>query len=196
MMARGAVSWRSAKQTWTTTFTMEVKFISYFEAIAHDVWLKSFISRLKIMNFISKLLRIYYDNSVIVLIAKNNKNDSRSKHFDIKYLAIKECVKEKKAVIEHISTELMIADPLTKSKPLLKFKDHEWKWDLVQLCDFSCMNYIIFKQILFIVMFSYIYVHLSLFEKIHPYRTKNKHKVYSLSKVATHRIILGKLYAL
>jgi hypothetical protein len=59
MMARGAVSWRSAKQTWTTTFTMEVKFISYFEAIAHDVWLKSFISRLKIMNFISKSLRIY-----------------------------------------------------------------------------------------------------------------------------------------
>jgi hypothetical protein len=47
MMASGAVSWRSAKQTWTTTFTMEVKFISYFEAIAHDVWLKSFISMLK-----------------------------------------------------------------------------------------------------------------------------------------------------
>lgn len=148
------------------------------------------------MNFICKSLRIYYDNSVIVFIAKNNKNDSRSKHFDIKYLAIKECVKEKKAVIKHISTELMIADPLTKSMPLLKFKDHEWKWDLVQLYDFSCMNYIILKQIIFIVMFFYIYAHLSLFEKIHPYRTKNKHKVYSLSKVATHKIILGKLYAL
>lgn len=77
MMVSGVVSWRSTKQTWTTTFTMEVKLISYFEAIAHDVWLKSFISRLKIMNFISKSLKIYYDNSVIVLIAKNNKNDSR-----------------------------------------------------------------------------------------------------------------------
>lgn len=47
MMASGAVSWRSAQQTWTTTFTMEVKFISYFEAIAHYIWLKRFISMLK-----------------------------------------------------------------------------------------------------------------------------------------------------
>ena len=27
-------------------------------------------------------------------------------------------------VIEHVNTELMIVDPLTKGKPLLKFKDH------------------------------------------------------------------------
>ncbi|RVW71052.1 Retrovirus-related Pol polyprotein from transposon TNT 1-94 [Vitis vinifera] len=43
---------------------------------------------------------------------------------DIKYLAIREHVKEKKVVIEHISTELMIVDHLTKGMPPLKFKDH------------------------------------------------------------------------
>jgi hypothetical protein len=58
------------------------------------------------------------------------------------------------------------------------------------------MNYIIFKEILFIVMFSYIYMHLNLFQKNYLYRTKNKHKAYSLSEVATYRIILGKLNAL
>ncbi|XP_073067254.1 secreted RxLR effector protein 161-like [Primulina eburnea] len=56
--------------------------------------------------------------------AKNTKNGSRSKHIDIKYLAIRERVKDKTMVIEHISTELMIADPLTKGIPPLKFKDH------------------------------------------------------------------------
>jgi hypothetical protein len=45
-------------------------------------------------------------------------------------------------------------------------------------------------------MFAYIYAHLTLFEKIHIYRTKNKHGVYSLSTIATYRIILDKLYAL
>ena len=57
-------------------------------------------------------------------MAKNNKSGSRSKHIDIKYLAIRERVKDKKVVIEHISTELMIADPLTKGMPPFKFKDH------------------------------------------------------------------------
>ncbi|KAL6342637.1 hypothetical protein AAG906_012501 [Vitis piasezkii] len=48
-----------------------------------------------------------------------------SKHIDIKYLATREHVKEKKkVVIEHISIELMIANPLTKGMPPLKFKDH------------------------------------------------------------------------
>ena len=56
-------------------------------------------------------------------MAKNNKSGSRRRHIDTKYLAIRERVKEKKVVIEHFSTELMIADPLTKGMPPLKFKE-------------------------------------------------------------------------
>ena len=124
MMASGAVSWRSAKQTLTATSTMEAEFVSCFEATSHGVWLKSFISGLRIMDSISRPLRMYCDNSAAVFMAKNNKSGSRSKHIDIKYLAIRERIKEKKVVIEHVSTELMIADPLTKGMPPLKFKDH------------------------------------------------------------------------
>lgn len=76
MMAGGAVSWRSAKQTLIATSTMEAEFISCFEATLHGGWLKSFISRLKIMDSISKPLRIYCDNSVAVFMAKNNKSGS------------------------------------------------------------------------------------------------------------------------
>ncbi|RVW79242.1 Retrovirus-related Pol polyprotein from transposon TNT 1-94 [Vitis vinifera] len=124
ILAGGAISWRSVKQTMTATSTMEVEFISCFEATSHGVWLKSFISGLRVMDSISRPLSIYCDNSAAVFMAKNNKSGSRSKHIDIKYLAIRERVKEKKVVIEHISTELMIADPLTKGMPPLKFKDH------------------------------------------------------------------------
>ncbi|RDX96330.1 hypothetical protein CR513_21049, partial [Mucuna pruriens] len=45
-------------------------------------------------------------------------------YIDIQYLAIRECVKEKKVVIEHVSTQLMIVDPLTKRMPPRNFKDH------------------------------------------------------------------------
>ena len=57
-------------------------------------------------------------------MAKNNKSRSRRKHIDIEYLTIRERVKEKKMVIEHMSTELMIVNPLTKGMPPKNFKDH------------------------------------------------------------------------
>ncbi|KAJ9685151.1 hypothetical protein PVL29_017257 [Vitis rotundifolia] len=133
ILAGGAISWRSVKQSMTATSTMEAEFISCFEATSHGVWLKSFISGLRVMDSISRPLSIYCDNSAAVFMAKNNKSGSRSKHIDIKYLAIRERVKEKKVVIEHISTELMIADPLTKGMPPLKFKDHVMNMGLSSL---------------------------------------------------------------
>ena len=116
-LADGALSWRSAKQTLTSTSTMEAEFVSCFETSSHGVWLKSFIYGLRIVDSISRPLKLYCDNSTTVFMAKNNNSGSRSKHIDFKYLAIREHVKEKKVVIEHITIELMIADPLTKGMP-------------------------------------------------------------------------------
>ncbi|XP_074266262.1 secreted RxLR effector protein 161-like [Silene latifolia] len=124
MLADGAVSWRSVKQTLTATSTMEAEFVSCFEATSHGVWLKSFIFGLRVIDSICRPLIMYCDNSAAVFMAKNNKSGSRSKHIDIKYLAIKERVQEKKVIIEHISTKLMIADPLTKGMPIKTFKDN------------------------------------------------------------------------
>ena len=123
-LADGAVSWRSAKQTLTATSTMKVEFVSCFEASSHGVWLKSFIFGLRIVDSISRPLKLYCDNSAAVFMAKNNKSEIRSKHIYIKYLAIRERVKELKVVIEHISTELRIVDPLTKGMSPKYFKDH------------------------------------------------------------------------
>ena len=121
MLAGGVVSQRSAKQTLISTSTMEAEFMSFFQATSYGVWLKSFISRLRVVDSIFRPLRIYCDNSVAVFMAKNNKISSRNN----KYLAIRERVKKKKTmVIKHVSTELMIVDPLTKGMPPLKFKDH------------------------------------------------------------------------
>jgi len=88
-------------------------------------------------------------------------------------------------IIKHIYTELMITNPLNKGVPPFKFKNHIMKMRLSSSCDFSCMKYIIFKKIIFIMMFSHIYTHLYLFEKTRMYRKKNKHKVYLLSEIAT-----------
>lgn len=64
------------------------------------------------MIYISKPLTIFCDNSIVFSLAKNNKIQSWSKHIDIKYLPIRECVNDKTLVIKHVSTRLMIVDPL------------------------------------------------------------------------------------
>ncbi|XP_039141327.1 secreted RxLR effector protein 161-like [Dioscorea cayenensis subsp. rotundata] len=124
MLAGGAISWRSAKQTLVATSTMEAEFVSCFEASSQGIWLRSFISGLRIIDSISKPLRMYCGNSAAVFFSKNNKSGSRSKHIDIKYLALKERVNAGEVTIQHISTKLMIADPLTKGIAPKLFRDH------------------------------------------------------------------------
>ena len=82
--------------------------------------MKSFISKLRIIDSVSMLLGIFCDNLVVVFLAKNNKSGSRSKHINIKYLAIKEHVKNETMVIENVNIELMNVDHLTKGMPLLE----------------------------------------------------------------------------
>jgi len=79
------------------------------------------MSILRVVDSISRSLKLYCDNFAVMFMAKNNKSGSRSKHIDIKYLAIRERVKER---IEHVNTELMIVDPLIKGMPPKNFKDH------------------------------------------------------------------------
>ena len=109
MYVSGAVSWRSVKQTLTATSTIEAEFVTCFEATSHGVWLKSFIVGLRVIDSISRPLRIYCDNSVVVVMVKNNKSGSRSKHIDIKYLSIRERVKKKKVVgIKFVQTDIEV----------------------------------------------------------------------------------------
>ena len=76
MFAGRAISWRTAKQILTTTFTIEAEFVSCFEATSHDVWIKSFIVGFRVVNYIFGPLGIYCDNSAAVFMAKKNKSGS------------------------------------------------------------------------------------------------------------------------
>ena len=120
-MASEDVSWKSVKQTSIATSTMEVDFVSCFEATSQGVWLKSFIFGLRVMDSISRPLVTTQLQCSWLRIMRMG---VEAKYIDIKYIAIREHVKEKKVVIKHISTELMIVDHLIKGMPPIKFKDH------------------------------------------------------------------------
>ncbi|KAK4408777.1 Retrovirus-related Pol polyprotein from transposon TNT 1-94 [Sesamum angolense] len=76
-------------------------------------------------------IQIFCDNSAAVFFSKNNKSGSRNKHIDIKYLVVMEKVNKKEIVIQHIRTELMVADPMTKALPANSYRNHVDRMGLV-----------------------------------------------------------------
>ena len=85
------------------------------------------------MDSISKLLKIYCDNTSSVRFSNNDKSSSAAKHFQIKYLAVKEKVRDGLVSIEQISTKLMITDPMTKALPAEAHNDHVKEMGLIVL---------------------------------------------------------------
>ena len=89
-----------------------------FEATVHGLWLRNFISGLRIVDSIARPLKIYCDNSAAVFFSKNDK------HMELKYLSVKEEVQKQRVFFEHIRTDMMVADPLTKGLPPKMFIGH------------------------------------------------------------------------
>lgn len=103
---------------------MEVDFVVCLEAIVHVLWLRNFILGLGIINSIAKLLKIYCDNVTVIFYSKNYKYLKGDKHIELKYFAIKEEFQKRRVSIEHITTNFIIADPLTKELNPEGFCEH------------------------------------------------------------------------
>ncbi|RVW70146.1 Retrovirus-related Pol polyprotein from transposon TNT 1-94 [Vitis vinifera] len=102
----------------------QMKNISYASVVGNLMYVQ--VCTRPVIAFSVAIMGRYQSNPSIdhLRVTKKVLSGNRSKHINIKYLAIKEHVKEKTEVIEHINTELMIANPLTKGMPPSKFKDH------------------------------------------------------------------------
>ena len=124
MLAGGAISWKSAKQTLIASSTMAAEFIACFEASNHGIWLRNFVTGLRTVDTIERPLKIFCDKNVAVLYSNNNKSSTKSKHIDIKLLIVKERVKSGQLSIQHIGTNSLIMDPLTKGVPPKVFHEH------------------------------------------------------------------------
>jgi hypothetical protein len=117
LLAGGAVSWRSAKQTLVASSTMAAEFVACYEASNQGIWLRNLVTGLRIVEGIERPLKLFCDNKSAVLYSNNNRSSTKSKHIDIKFLVVKERVQSGQISIEHLGTNSMIADPLTKGLP-------------------------------------------------------------------------------
>ncbi|XP_059597761.1 secreted RxLR effector protein 161-like [Vitis vinifera] len=96
LLAGGAISWRSAKQTLVTSSTMEAEFVACYEASNQGIWLRNFVTGPHVLD---------------------------------------EKVQSGQISIEHIGTNSMIADPLTKGLPPKVFHEHTARMGVVSFED-------------------------------------------------------------
>ncbi|XP_057770721.1 secreted RxLR effector protein 161-like [Salvia miltiorrhiza] len=135
LLAGEAISWKSVKQTLVASSTMEAEFVACYEASNHGIWLRNFVTGLRVLENVERPLKLFCDNKSAVLYSNNNKSSSKSKHIDIKFLVVKERVQNKQISIEHIGTNSMIADPFTKGLPPKVFHEHVARMGVVSFDD-------------------------------------------------------------
>ena len=76
------------------------------------------------MESIERPLKLYCDNKSAILYSNNNRSSTKSKHIDIKFPVVKGRVQSGQISMEHLGTNSMIADPLTKGLPPKVFHEH------------------------------------------------------------------------
>ena len=114
---------------------MTTKFVACYEASNHGIWLHNFVTGLQILDNIERPLKLFCDNNSTVLYSNNNRSSSKSKHIDIKFLVVKEIVQNGQISIEHIGTNSMIADPLTKGLSPKVFHEHTARMSVLSFYD-------------------------------------------------------------
>ena len=116
---------------------MVAEFIICYEASNHEIWLQNFVIGLQIVDGIEISLKLFCDNKSAVLYFNNNRSSSKSKHIDVKILVVKERVQSSQISMEHIGTNSMVTDPLTKGLPPKVFHEYIAHMGVISLKDMS-----------------------------------------------------------
>lgn len=77
-------------------------------------------------------VKLHVDNKSAVKLGRNPVHHERSKHIDLRYHYIRECVEQGKVDIEHVHTDWQLADVLTKSLGRAKFTELRHKLGISQ----------------------------------------------------------------
>ncbi|KAL0359253.1 UNVERIFIED_CONTAM: Retrovirus-related Pol polyprotein from transposon TNT 1-94 [Sesamum angustifolium] len=132
LLANGAISWKSTKQTITASSTMEAEFVACYEATSQALWLRHFITGLKIVDSIFRPIQFFVITQLLSSFRRTIKVAAVISISTLSIFVVREKVNKKEIVIQHIRTELMVADPMTKALPANSYRNHVDRMGLCQ----------------------------------------------------------------
>ncbi|KAK9047931.1 hypothetical protein SSX86_033107 [Deinandra increscens subsp. villosa] len=106
------VSWQCKKQTCVSTSTTEAEYIAASACCGQVLWIQNQMMDYGI-NFMETPM--YADNTSAISITNNPVKHSKTKHIEIRYHFIRDCVEKKLIKLHHVPTENQLADLFTKA---------------------------------------------------------------------------------
>jgi hypothetical protein len=120
MLAGGAISWSSKKQTSVTLSSTEAKYIAGTHSAKEAVWLRQFLEQIHFCP--TAPTNIHINNQSAITIAKNPEFHDHTKHINICHHFLCKKVEEKQINLKYVSTNTQVTDILTKG---LSCKKHD-----------------------------------------------------------------------
>jgi hypothetical protein len=109
----GAVHCKSEKQKIVTKSSTEAELVALSDSYDQGLHVRRF---LKEQGCVTGAVTVYQDNmSCMAMVARGRSAAEKTRHIDIRYFWVKERVDEGEVAIEHLGTERMYANVLTKS---------------------------------------------------------------------------------
>ncbi|RLM98852.1 hypothetical protein C2845_PM06G26760 [Panicum miliaceum] len=107
------ITWQSQKQRVVALSSCEAEYIAATTAACQGIWLARLLAELKGEKVRSITLKM--DSESAIQLSKNPVFHDRSKHIDVRYHFIRECVEENRVKLQSVRTAEELADILTKA---------------------------------------------------------------------------------
>ncbi|GJT86333.1 retrotransposon protein, putative, ty1-copia subclass [Tanacetum coccineum] len=120
----GAVDWKSTKQSIFITSSAEAEYIASLDAFKEAVWVKKFISGLRVVPTIEVLISMYCDNIRAITIANESGFTKGARHYRAKVHYLREVIQFGDVKIEKVHIDDNLADPFTKALAFPKHSEH------------------------------------------------------------------------
>nr|GEW61249.1 hypothetical protein [Tanacetum cinerariifolium] len=120
----GAVDWKSAKQSIFATSSAEAEYIAAFDASKEAVWVRKFISGLRVVSIIEEPISMYCDNTGAIAMANESGITKGARHFRAKVHYLREVIELSDIKLEKVHTYDKLADPFTKALAFPKHSEH------------------------------------------------------------------------
>src|SRR5579862_7287268 len=114
MLNNGAVVWRSQRQPSVALSTIEAEYMALMEATKELIWMRGFLKELGYGSD-NDPTDLFTDNQSALALSKNPVSHARAKHIDIRHHFIRDAIQDNVVWVQHIPTEDMTADSLTKA---------------------------------------------------------------------------------
>ena len=115
------ISWVSQKQKMVAISSCEAEYMAATSGACQSIWLARLLA--EILDSEPAKVKLKVDNQSAISLSKNPVFHDRSKHIDLRYHFVRECVEAGKVDISHVRTEDQLADILTKSLGRAKFQE-------------------------------------------------------------------------